>query len=82
MARRINRAIEKLTLQQPIYYTGDHISHHLNYEAGIKDSNTWADYINIGMEHGVLDGNGLDAYMRGLKAVSYTHLKLQTILLL
>ena len=67
MARRINRAIEKLTLQQPIYYTGDHISHHLNYEAGIKDSNTWADYINIGMEHGVLDGNGLDAYMRGLK---------------
>ena len=66
MARRINRAIEKLTLQQPIYYTGDHISHHLNYEAGIKDSNTWADYINIGMEHGILDGSGLDAYMRGL----------------
>jgi len=67
MARRINRAIEKLSLQQPIYYTGDHISHHLSYEAGMKDSNTWADYINIGMEHGVLDGNGLDSYMRGLK---------------
>ena len=67
MARRINRAIEKLNLQQPIYYTGDHINHRLNYEAGIKDSNTWADYINIGMEHGVFDGNGLDAYMNGLK---------------
>ena len=67
MACRINRAIEKLALQQPIYYTGDHISHNLNYESGIKDSNTWADYINIGMEHGVFDGNGLAAYMRGLK---------------
>tara|TARA_Y100000588_G_C14200732_1_gene902374 strand:- start:746 stop:1627 length:882 start_codon:yes stop_codon:yes gene_type:complete len=67
MACRINRAIEKLELQQPIYYTGDHISQHLTYDGGIRDSRTWADYINIGMEHGVFDGNGLDAYMRGLK---------------
>ena len=68
MPRRINRAIEKLILQEPIYYTGDHTTQHLSYKAGISDSETWADYINIGMEHGAFDINGLDAYMTGLKS--------------
>ena len=67
MAPRINRAIEKLLKDEPIYYTGDHISSHLTYEKGQKMGSTWADYINIGMEHGIFDGNGLDAYMHGLK---------------
>jgi len=67
MAPRINRAIEKLLNNEPVYYTGDHISSHLTYEKGQEMGSTWADYINIGMEHGVFDGNGLDAYMNGLK---------------
>ena len=67
MAPRINRAIAKLSTNEPIYYTGDHISSHLTYGKGQKMANTWADYINLGMEHGVFDGNGLDAYMNGLR---------------
>jgi 4-hydroxy-2-oxoheptanedioate aldolase len=38
----------------------------LTYEQGRKDAKTWADYINVGMEHGAFDMTGLEAYMRGL----------------
>ena len=68
MAERINRAIELLENDQPIYYTGLHSFSRdfLTYEQGKKDSSIWADYINIGMEHGPFDMNGLEAYMDGL----------------
>jgi 4-hydroxy-2-oxoheptanedioate aldolase len=66
MAQRINRAIELLESGQPIYYVGGHTGHILTYEQGQQDAKTWADYINIGMEHGAFDMAGLDAYMRGL----------------
>ena len=68
MTRRINRAIELLEDDQPIYYTGAHSFSRdfLTYEQGIKDSTIWADYINIGMEHGSFDMGGLEAYMDGL----------------
>ena len=68
MAKRINRAIELLENDQPIYYTGLHSFSRdfLTYEQGKKDSTTWADYINIGMEHGSFDMSGLEAYMDGL----------------
>jgi 4-hydroxy-2-oxoheptanedioate aldolase len=33
---------------------------------GREDSHTWADYINIGMEHGAFDMAGLSEYMHGL----------------
>ena len=66
MANRINRAIELLEQDQAIYYTGGHTGHVLTYEQGKKDAKTWADYINVGMEHGALDLAGLEAYMRGL----------------
>ena len=68
MAKRINRAIELLEDDQPVYYTGLH-SHtriFLTFEQGKKDAKTWADYINIGMEHGPFDMAGLEAYMDGL----------------
>ena len=32
----------------------------------MQDAKTWADYINVGMEHGAFDMAGLDEYMRGL----------------
>ena len=68
MAKRINRAIELLENDQPIYYTGQHSFSRdfLTYEQGTKDSAIWADYINIGMEHGPFDMGGLEAYMDGL----------------
>jgi 4-hydroxy-2-oxoheptanedioate aldolase len=68
MVKRINRAIELLEDDQPIYYTGLHSFSRdfLTYEQGKKDSAIWADYINIGMEHGPFDMGGLEAYMDGL----------------
>ena len=66
MAERINRAVELLAQDQPIYYTGSHTGHVLTYEQGGKDVGTWADYINVGMEHGAFDLAGLDTYLRGM----------------
>jgi len=66
MAQRINRAIELLEADQALYYDGPHTGHVLTYEQGLKDARTWADYINVGMEHGAFDMTGFEAYMRGL----------------
>ena len=63
---RVNRAIELLEQDQPIYYTGAHTGHVLTYEQGTKDAHIWSDYINVGMEHGSMDFAGLAEYMRGL----------------
>ena len=67
MPKRINRAIELLSGGQAIYYAGAHSGHILTYEQGRADAATWADYINIGMEHGCFDMAGLAAYMQGLR---------------
>jgi 2-keto-3-deoxy-L-rhamnonate aldolase RhmA len=66
MASRINRAIELLAHDQAIYYVGAHTGHVLTAEQGKVDSTTWADYINVGMEHGAFDMSGLAAYLQGL----------------
>lgn len=68
MANRVNRAIELFEDDQPVYYTGLHSfdRDYLTYEQGKKDVSIWADYINIGMEHGAFDMGGLEAYMDGL----------------
>lgn len=62
----INRSIELLKQGQAIYYTGQHTGHVLTYAQGRADAHTWADYINVGMEHGSFDVVGLAEYMRGL----------------
>ena len=49
MADRINRAVELLEQDQPIYYMGPHTGHVLTYDQGRADAQTWADYINVGM---------------------------------
>ena len=64
--KRINRAIELLAADQAIYYMGAHSGHVLTYAQGVEDAGTWADYINVGMEHGCFDMAGLAEYMRGL----------------
>src|SRR5690242_8387454 len=66
MADRINRAIELLSHGQAIYYDGPHSGHVLTYAQGREDAGTWADYMNVGMEHGCFDMTGLADYMRGM----------------
>jgi len=66
MGSRLNRAIELLEAGQAIYYDGPHTGHVLTYDQGRADAKTWADYINVGMEHGAFDMTGLEDYMRGL----------------
>jgi 4-hydroxy-2-oxoheptanedioate aldolase len=66
MASRINRAIELLAAGQAIYYDGPHSGHVLTYEQGRIDADTWADYMNVGMEHGSFDMAGLAEYLRGM----------------
>ena len=63
--KRINRAIELLEQDQPVYFfTTDSGS----YEKGLKDAQTYADYIAYDMEHPAYDIKGLSDYMRGLAA--------------
>jgi 4-hydroxy-2-oxoheptanedioate aldolase len=66
--KRINRAIELLDQGQPIYYTGSHSGTSGGYESGMKDAQTYADYISYDMEHAPYDIKGLADYMRGLVA--------------
>ena len=66
MAGRINRAIELLAQDQAIYYDGPHSGHVLTHAQGREDAGTWADYMNVGMEHGAFDMTGLADYLRGL----------------
>jgi 4-hydroxy-2-oxoheptanedioate aldolase len=65
-AKRINRAVELLEQGQPIYYTGSHEGTDGSFEQGVKDAQTWADYISYDMEHAPFDVKGLAEYMRGL----------------
>src|SRR6266851_706257 len=65
-AKRINRAIDLLAQGQPIYYTGSHEGTNGSFEQGVKDAQTYADYISYDMEHAPFDVKGLAEYMRGL----------------
>jgi len=64
--KRINRAIELLAQGQPIYYTGSHSGTTGTFDQGVKDAQTFADYISYDMEHAPFDVKGLADYMRGL----------------
>jgi 4-hydroxy-2-oxoheptanedioate aldolase len=66
MAGRINRAIELLAQDQAIYYVGGHSGHVLTRAQGREDAQTWADYVNVGMEHGAFDMTGLGEYLAGM----------------
>jgi 4-hydroxy-2-oxoheptanedioate aldolase len=65
-AKHVNRAIELLEQGQPIYYTGSHEGTEGNFEQGVKDAQTYADYISYDMEHAPFDVKGLADYMRGV----------------
>src|SRR3954467_2522470 len=66
MGTRINRCVELLEQDQAIYYDGAHSGHVLTHGQGTIDATTWADYMNVGMEHGNFDMAGLAEYMRGM----------------
>ena len=66
MGKRISRCVELLEQDQAIYYDGPHSGHVLTHAQGRIDAGTWADYINVGMEHGAFDMAGLAEYMRGM----------------
>src|SRR5258708_32441898 len=63
---RVNRTIQLLAEGQPIYYTGSHSGTAGTFEQGVKDAQTYADYISYDMEHAPFDVKGLADYMRGL----------------
>ncbi|MCY3843710.1 MAG: aldolase/citrate lyase family protein [Acidobacteria bacterium] len=60
---RINKAIELLAQDQPIYYTQVNDG---GYDEGKALAQTWADYITYNMEHSPFDMNALRAFMQGL----------------
>ena len=66
MGKRISRCVELLEQDQAIYYDGPHSGHVLTHTQGAIDAGTWADYMNVGMEHGAFDMTGLSQYMRGI----------------
>ncbi|HXB75063.1 MAG TPA: hypothetical protein VNY05_42920 [Candidatus Acidoferrales bacterium] len=61
--RRLNKAIELLEDDQPIFYTGAGGG---GYEQGVKMAQTWADVIMYEMEHGAFDLANLRQFMQGL----------------
>src|SRR5580765_742047 len=64
--KHVNKAIELLEQGQPIYYTGSHSGTEGSFDLGVKDAQTWADYISYDMEHAPFDVKGLADYMKGL----------------
>jgi len=61
--QRLNRVIELLERDQPVYYTQTTT---FTREEGLRLAQTEADYITLEMEHGAFDMNGLRAFMEGL----------------
>lgn len=66
--KRVNKAIELLSVGQPVYYTGSHEGTAGGFEAGKKMAQTWADYIMYDMEHAPFEVSNLAEFMRGLAA--------------
>ena len=60
---RVNRAIELLAAGQPVYYETVRT---LSYEHGLEQAGTWADYLNIELEHHPFAPHLLHQFMRGL----------------
>jgi 4-hydroxy-2-oxoheptanedioate aldolase len=66
--KHINRVIELLEQDQPVYYTGSHSGTAGTFEQGKADAQTYADYLSYDMEHAPFDVRGLSEYMKGLAA--------------
>ena len=71
-AKHINRVVELLEADQPVYYTGSHSGTSGTFEQGRADAQTYADYLSYDMEHAPFDVKGLAEYMKGLAAAGPT----------
>jgi 4-hydroxy-2-oxoheptanedioate aldolase len=60
---RVNKAIELLENNQPVYYE---TTRDFTYENGLKLSQTWADIIRLDLEHGAFDMTAVNLFMQGL----------------
>ena len=63
--KRINKIIDLLKSNQPVYYTS---TSKFTFANGKKMSKTWADYIRLDCEHGSTNFDKVGDYMRGLVA--------------
>ncbi len=62
---RVNRAIELLTAGQPVYGT---VVTELSYDCGVREAQSWADYLTVDLEHHPFAPAALADFMRGLVA--------------
>lgn len=62
--KRVNKVIELLEAGQPVWFTG--ATGERDYEDGKKMAQTYADYIDYGMEHEPFDMAKLRRFMQGL----------------
>ena len=64
MKKKINKIIDLLKKNQPVYYisTSD-----FTYKNGKKLSKTWADFIRLDTEHSSSNWDGIAEFMKGLK---------------
>ncbi|MCI0528499.1 MAG: hypothetical protein L0Y56_13755, partial [Nitrospira sp.] len=60
---RINKTMELLEQNQPIYLTN---TGELSYENGVRMAQTWADAIRLDLEHGPFDVTAVGNFMQGL----------------
>src|SRR5438067_13156410 len=49
--KHINRVIDLLEQDQPVYYTGSHSGTAGTFDQGKADAQTYADYLSYDMEH-------------------------------
>jgi 4-hydroxy-2-oxoheptanedioate aldolase len=63
---RVNKAIELLEQQQPIYFEFVEGANAGGYDGGRAMAQTWADYITYDIEHSPFDVQALAEFMRGL----------------
>jgi len=70
--KRINRIIELLAADQPVYYTDASSGGAQSFAQGKTDAQTYADYLTYDMEHAPFDVKALAEYMRGLASAGPT----------
>ena len=64
MKKRINKIIDLLRNDQPVYYTN---TSEFTYKNGLKLSKTWADFIRLDTEHTSSNWDGIAEFMKGLR---------------
>src|SRR3954464_745741 len=66
--KHINRVIDLLEQDQPVYYTGSHNGTAGTFEQGKADAQTYADYLSYDMARAPLGVKALSEYSRVLAA--------------